>query len=190
MKEKSLRRMPCETQAVRVQDWFCKDRADLLCWNKARARNEEFFNKYKCDPIKAPKVPVQITHLPHQNPAFVKRKKEAKPRHITQGNPSTPLPITLHKTHQNSLNCIELENTLPSCRVAYCTFKEHFLVSKRLKYLAKQPHTHTDTKKYQAVSITSDTCQQDDLLSLQQEWNKSRQQRHFQIDRIIKYLAE
>ncbi|MBS0604203.1 MAG: hypothetical protein JSS60_04085 [Verrucomicrobia bacterium] len=192
MKEKSSHSSPCENAAVRVQYWFGKDKANLLYLDKAVSEAKDFSKKHKCDPVKTPRIPSHVEHLPLQGYVLSKKRRQAKPRQVTKGNPSKPLKITVDGSHcnvnQKNLNFIEPEYTLSSARVAYCRLKEHFLVSKRLKNLSKQHHT--GPKRHQVVPIKSSSQQDLSQNPYLQEWGKIKEERHFHIGRIIKYLTD
>lgn len=192
MKEKSSLCSSCETAAVRVQCWFGKDKANLLQLNSPSTKFQDFCTKYKCDLLKAPRIPIQVDNLPLQQYVLAKKRKQTKTRCVSKENPSKPLGISLDSSYcnvsQKNLNHMTSENALSSARVGYCKLKEHFLVSKRLKNMGKQQNT--GPKRHQVVPIKS--WAQEDLSQNPyiQEWEKVKEERHFQIGRVIKYLVD
>jgi hypothetical protein len=180
----------CESAAVRVQYWFGKDRGHIL--PSAQTPPQDFLKKHKCDLVKPPRIPTQVDHLPLQG-YLAKKKRQTKPRHVTKGNVSKSLGISVDQSHcsvsQKNINYLQPDNALSSARVAYCRLKEHFLVSKRLKSLNKQAH-HTGPKRHNVVPIKSSTQKDLSENPYIQEWGKIKEERHFQIGRVIKYLTD
>lgn len=187
MKEKSSLSNPCETAAVRVQYWFGKDKENLLQKDNSAPKSQDFCKKYKCDLVKPPRIPSQVEHLPLQG-YLSKKKKHTKARSVTKDNPSKPLRITVDSSHcnvnQKNLNYL----TLSSDRVAHCKHKEHFLVSRRLKTITKQHHD--GPKRHQVVPIKSSTQKDLSENPYIQEWGRVKEERHFHIGRVIKYLTD
>lgn len=191
MKENSSFSTPCETAAVRVQYWFGKDKENILPSVDASSKTQDFSKKHKCDLVKTPRIPPQVDHLPLQG-FLSKKKRQTKPRHVTKENFSKSLCVSVDQSRcsmsQKNSNYLQSENALSSARVAYCRLKEHFLVSKRLKNISKQGYT--GPKRHQVVPIKSSAQQDLSQNPYIQEWLKITEERHFQIDRVIKYLAD
>jgi hypothetical protein len=177
MKEKSPFFNPCETAAVRIQCWFAQ-----LQRSNPVLKSQDFYKKYKCDLLKPPRIPSQIERL-H---VLSKKKKQAKTRSVAKENSSKSLRISIDGSHCN-VNQKNLNLITPQ-RVAHCKFREHFLVSKRLKTIAKQPSV--GPKKHQVVPIKSSTEQDLSQNPYLQEWGRAKEERHFQIGRVIKYLSD
>jgi hypothetical protein len=191
MKENSSLSTPCETAAVRVQYWFGKDKGNLLPVAQSPTKPQEFSKKHKCDLVKTPRIPSQVGHLPLQG-YLSKKKRQTKHRQITKDNFSKALRITVDQSHcsisQKNLNYLQSEYALSSARVAYSRLKEHFLVSKRLKNITKQGHT--SPKRRDVVPIKSSNQQELSKNPYLQEWGKIKEERHFHIGRVIKYLTD
>lgn len=193
MKESTPLSTQCENAAVRVQYWFGKDKENLLRLKNPSSNSKDFCKMYKCDLVKPPRISSQIDHLPLQGYVLSKKKKQAKQRHVTKENPlKKPLGFSVDKAHccvsQKNLNYLLQENPLSSNRVAQCNHKEHFLVSKRLKYISKQKTV--GPKRHDVVRIKSSSQQDLSQNPYLQEWGKVKEERHFQIGRVIKYLTD
>jgi hypothetical protein len=171
MKEKSSLSNPCETAAVRVQYWFGKDKANLLHAEVSSFKPQEFGKKYKCDPVKPPRLSSQVKDLSLQA-NVLKKKKQTESRYITKENTSKFAHIAVDHSYcnvnQRAFHHLGFENTLSSDRVVYCNLKEHFFVSKRLKMISKEHQT--GPKRHLFISIKSSA--QEDLSenSHLQEW--------------------
>lgn len=188
MKENSYLSL-CENAAFRVQCWFGKDKENLLKINLAKP--QDFCKRHKCDMVKPPRIPSQIEHLPLQGYVFSKKKKQAKQRHVTKGNLCKPLRFTVDQAHCNVNQKYPghlRENPLSPARVAQCRLKEHFLASKRLKYISKQKPA--SPKRHDVVPIKSSTPKELAQNPYLQEWEKHKEERHFQMGRVIKYLTD
>ena len=193
MKENATLSTPCENAAERIQYWFGKDKELLFCLKNPTAISQDFCKMYKCDLVKPPRIPSQIDHLPLQEYVLSKRKKQTKQRKVTKENPlNKPLRFSVDQAHccvnQKNLSYLQKENPLSSNRVAQCHLKEHFLVSKRLKYLSKQKTT--GPKRHDVIRIKSTSQQDPSQNPYLQEWGKVKEERHFQIGRVIKYLID
>jgi len=190
MKENSSFLTSCETAAVRVQYWFGKDKDNLLFIFRS-PKVHEFFKSHQCDLVKAPRIPSQVDHLPLQG-YLTKRKRQTKQRQITKESPSKKLKTAIDRSpcsiSQKNFNHFHPENTLSSARVAYCRLKEHLLVSKKLKSISK--NREASPKRHDVVPIKSSTKEDLSNNPYIQEWGKIREERHFQIGRVIKYLAD
>jgi hypothetical protein len=190
VKENSSYSNSCETAAVRVQYWFGKDKDNLLPMIHS-SKIQEFSKKHKCDLLKAPRIPSQVDHLPLQG-YFAKRKRVPKHRQVTKGTPSKNLSLAIDRSpcsiSQKNFNHFHPENTLSSARVVYCRLKEHLLVSKKLKSISK--NREASPKRHDVVPIKSSTKEDLSQNPYIQEWGKIREERHFHIGRVIKYLAD
>ncbi len=191
MKENSSFSTPCETAAVRIQYWFGKDKGNVLHIAQSPSKTEDFSKKHKCDLVKTPRIPSQVEHLPFQG-YLSKKKRQTKHRQVTKENFSKALRISMDHSHcsvsQKNLNHLHSEYVLSSARVAYCRLKEHFLVSKRLKSITKQGYV--SPKRHDVVPIKSSNQQDLSTNPYLQEWGKIKEERHFQIGRVIKYLTD
>jgi hypothetical protein len=192
MKENSSFSSPCESAAIRVQYWFGKDKENLLRIDQSLHQTQDFSKKHKCNLVKTPRIPSQIEHLPLQGYVLSKRRRQTKQRQVTKENFSKTLRLCIDQSRcsmsQKNLNHLQPENALSSARVAYSRLKEHFLVSKRLKHISKQ--RPSGPKRHDVVPIKSSTQQDLSKNPYIQEWGKVNEERHFQIGRVIKYLAD
>jgi hypothetical protein len=184
-----MKESPCETAAVRVQYWFGKDKANLLpIFHSSKV--QDFSKSHKCDFVKPPRIPSQVEHLPLQG-YLSKRKRYIKQRHVTKGSPSKKLSLAIDRApcsmSQKNFNHFHPENALTSARVAYSRLKEHLLFSRKLKTLKNQ---QSYPKKHDVVPIKSSTKEDLSQNPYIQEWGKIRDESHFQIGRVIKYLAD
>jgi hypothetical protein len=190
MKEKSS--TSCEVAAARVQCWFGKDKDNLWCATAAISKPQDFCKNRKCGQVQPPKVASQIERLPLQGYAVSKKKKPSKKHQVTTENPSKPLGIAIDGSHcsinQKNLNYITSENALSSARVAYCKLREYLLVSKRLKNISKQHHL--GPKRHEVVCIQSSVQENLSQNPYLQEWGKTKEERHFHVGRVIKYLTD
>jgi len=191
MKEHSSLMTTCENAAVRVQYWFGKDKGNLLPLVHSSSIAKDFSKKHKCDLVKPPRIPSQVDHLPLQG-YLSKKKRYPKSRQVTKENFSKSLRFCVDPSQcsisQKNINHLQTEKALSSARVAYCRLKEHFLVSKRLKNITKQ--AHASPKQHKVVPIKSSSQQDLSTNPYLQEWGKIQEERHFQIDRVIKYLSD
>jgi hypothetical protein len=142
----------CESAAVRVQCWFKKDKIV----NDPTLSSGEFYKKYKCNPVKMPRIPRQVGHLSFQGYLLTKKKKQTKGRCVTRGNPLKPLGVTID-THPVHCKDVTSGKALTSKRVANCKSKEHLFASKRLKNTSAQ-HAVASTR-YRVVPIKSSSPQ-------------------------------
>lgn len=192
MNENSSLSSLCETAAVRIQYWFGKGKANVLPFVvDSTSRTKDFSKSHKCDLVKPPRIPSQVEHLPIQG-YLSKKKRHTKPRQVTKENFSKSLRISMDPSrcsiNQKNLNYLQPKNALSSARVAYGRLKEHFLVSKRLKTISKQGST--GPKRHLVVPIKSSAQKELSENPYLQEWAKIKEERHFQIGRVIKYLTD
>ena len=179
MKENSPASL-CEKAAVRIEGWLCKDRENLL--QSSPPKPQGFPKKHRCNPVKSPRVPSQIQRLSLQGYNFAKKKKESKARHVIKASPSKSLHFSLGERDYQQ------QNSLNSDRVAQHSLKEHFIASKKLKCLAKLKPT--GPKQHQVVPISLESPKNQPSDPYLQEWGKRHEERHFQIERVIKYLTD
>lgn len=123
---------------------------------------------------------------------FIQRKKQTKQRHVTQGNPLKNLrfhvDLTQCSVNQKNRGYLHKQNPLSFERVAHSRLKEHFLVSKRLKSISKQ--RPTGPKRHEVTPIKSSTKQEAPQNPYLNEWGQVKEERHFHIGRVIKYLID
>jgi hypothetical protein len=185
MKENSSLSNPCENAAVRVQCWFGKDKENRF----QTTLTHDASKMHKYDTVRPLRIVSQVEHLPLQGYALARKKKGIN-HQVTKENLSKPLRFTVDSSHccanQKDLSQIHRKNPL-SDRVAQCRLKEYLLVSKRLKTFSKQKPT--GPKRHEVISIKS-TAPQESQNPYFQEWEKGKEERHFQIGRVIKYLTE
>jgi hypothetical protein len=191
MKKSPSLSTPCETAAVRVQCWFGKDKGNLLPTAQPTSKSQDFSKKHKCDLVKTPRIPSQVEHLPLQG-YLSKKKRHNRQRHVTKENFLKTLPLSVDQSYctisQKNFNHLQSEYALSSARVAYCRLKEHLLVSKRLKSITKQGDA--SPKRHEVVPIKSSNQQDLPKNPYLEEWEKIKEERHFQIGRVIKYLTD
>lgn len=188
MRKESSHSDVCQTAAVRVQYWFRKDRPSLMPMEA-----QELRKKYKYDLVKPLRIPFQITPLPLKSYfSNSKKKRSRKTLLVTRAEHSKSLQFAMEGSHcsvnQKNINHLIPSFTLSSARVAYLKLREHFLVPKKLKGFAKQ-RSHGSTNRNVVAIKSSD---QEDLSQHPyiQEWQQSKQERHFPMDRVIKYLVD
>jgi hypothetical protein len=173
----------CETAAIRVQYWFGRDKDNLLHLSSGEPKSHDFCKKYKCDQLKPPRIISHVEHLPLQGYALSKSKKQIKTRQVTAGNPLKRLQINVDASCC-SVNQKSFLHLSPS-RVAHSKFREHFLVSKRLKNIRQQ--SSGGPKRHQMVPINSSVSKASEETPYHQEF---KEERHFNIGRVIKYLMD
>ncbi len=193
MQENSPVSTPCENAAARVQYWLGKDRDNLLQVKQLPLKSQEFCKTHKCDLVKPPRIPSQIKHLPLQGYVLSKKKRQTKQRSVTKENHSSqklifPMDLSHCTVSQKNWGHLHRRNPLSPARVVQCRLKEHFLVSKRLKTLSKQKLP--GPKRHQVVPIKSSSKQEPEHNPYLQEWEKRKEERHFRMDRVIKYLTD
>ena len=146
---------------------------------------------------KSPAIPPQVEHLPlqgylskkgaaFQEPTQVSTNDQGKffknSSHLADHNPS-------HRTLcKKNLDPLKSKYALSSARVAYCRVKERLLASKRLKNITTQGYA--SPKQHDVVPIKSSNEQDLSQNPYLQEWAKIKEERHFQIGRVIKYFID
>lgn len=176
MTEKSLNQEAYKTAAVRVQFWFGR----AAFFEDRSKQSKDFSKKYKCDQIPTLKVPTQIAcYVP-------KRKQKPKKREVTKEN-GARLPISIEENSCDIYQKDRQEVSLSS-RVMYRQLKEHLFLSKKLKVLSKQ--TNSGPKKHEVTSMQSEKKESALDNPYLQEWGRIKEERHFQIGRVIKYLVD
>lgn len=172
---------PCETSAMRIQCWFGRDRKGILLTDNCISKSQEFCKKYKCNTIKTPRILSQMDHLSLQGHFLSKGKKQTKRRYAPARDQMKPPSVF---TEQNFVP----ENPLCPTRVASCKFREHFFVSKRLKKISRNK---TECfKQYKASTIASSTQKEAPKGAFPEECGSFREERHFQLGRVVKYLTD
>lgn len=186
MRQNSSLHDHCETSASRVQYWFGRDRNTLLHLGSGELKPHDFCKKYKCDLLKPPRIISHVEHLPLQGYVFSKNRKQIKTRNVTPGNPLKQLQVSVDASccNMNQKNYLHLS---PS-RVAHCKFREHFLVSKRLKNISQ--NAQGSSKRHKMVPIKPSGAKpplqdEDPFLA-----GQFKEERHFHIGRVIKYLMD
>ena len=187
MKQSFLRSTPCETAAFRIHCWLGKERTAFLRQTTPSEHWREFSKKHKCDLVNPPRIPSQIAHLPLHGYELTKRKRNGKSHHITAQASDKSLKVTVEQANCSVNQKYYPLGPLSSDRVAPWRLKEHFIVSKRLKFLSKQTPAHP--KRHSVVPIHAEPTS-DDTASYMEDWGKVNEERHFQIDRVIRYLAD
>lgn len=182
----------CETAAFRVQFLFGRDKASLLHRNNVESKSQDFSKKYKCNLVSSFRVPSQIGQLPLQSYVFSRQKKQVKTRYVTTGNSTESIGIAIEayqcSESQKNLNYVAPECVLSPARVAYCKLKEYFFASKKLKSFSN--YQCSGPKRHDVVSIKTHSEEGLSQNPHFQEWSKFKEERQFQICRVIKYLAD
>ncbi len=173
MKENS-----CETAAVRISIWIGKDKDNLLCFKPQFPH--AFLKKYKCDLVMPPRIPSQVKQLPMQGYAL-RKKKGSKQRLITKNHQSLKVAVDPASCCVNQRYCAPMLPKLFSWRL-----KEQAVVRKRLKIISKQKPA--GPKRHDVVPLSSSKKPEPINNPYIEEMNKVNEERHFQIDRVIKYL--
>jgi hypothetical protein len=168
----------CETSALRVQLWFGKDKEGMLHQVISASKLKEFCTKYKCDPIKTLRILSQADYLALQGYLFSRSKKQIKKRHVTNEPQAKSLQVALDQNEGSTA-------TLCHNRVAPYQFREQCAVFKRLKKIS-----HTSTKQYQASAIASSQQEENTVNPFLEECVKYKEERHFHLGRVIKYLTD
>ncbi len=186
MAQQSSRSNLCESAAHRIQSLLDKDKEEMLLLRNPELQSQAFCKKYKCDLVKPPRILPQMDHLSLQGYLLVKGKKQIKSRHVTQGDPIKPLLISVDGSGRNEM-IQETGQGLSPTRVAACKYKEHFLVSKRLKNIS---HSKTGgPKRHQVVPIQSASADSSTQNSFH-DYRQFKEERHFQIGRVINYFVD
>jgi hypothetical protein len=170
-----------ETFALRVQVWFDKDKEGMLHQVISASKSQEFCKKHKCDPIKTLRILSQADYLTLQGYLFSRSKKQIKKRHVTQGTLAKPLQVALDPNEGSGIDLCQK-------RVARYQFREQCAAFKRLKRIS---HTSNEgSKQYQASTIASSQQEENAPNPFLEECAKFKEERHFQLGRVIKYLID
>ncbi len=179
---------PCELAAVRVHSFFGKDKALLFYFGQLRYRKGEWSKKHTCDLFKTPRISSEVKPGPLHG-LFSKRKQGSKARTVTKTAPEEQVSIFIDPSlccmSQKNANFIAPEKALTSARVGYHRLKEHILASKRLKTLSRQ--STSGPKRHEVFKINASNTEE---APLRQEWPQRQEERHFRIERVIKYLSD
>lgn len=173
----------CETAAERVQIWFGKDRGSRLTMDSGGNLLPEFCKRHQCNAVKTHRVPQPVLHC-H---AMGKRKNQTQVRHIAkEGTPPEPLQMKIEDSYcnvnQKNMHLLSSQSNLSSGRVAWHNLKEYLLVSKKLKSLPRQ--SSHGSKFHHVVPIKSKQN-----LPCVQPLDTIREERHFHLDRVIRYFT-
>ncbi len=175
-----------------MQFWFGRDKANLLHLRYTESQSQEFSKKYKCNLVSSFRVPSQIDQLPLQNFVFSKQKRHVKTRYVTAGKPEESIGIAIDSSHccasQKNFNDIAPECVLSPARVAYSKLKEHFFASKRLRSISN--YQNPGPKRHDVTPIKTQTVEELSQKPQFQEWGIFKEERQFQICRVIKYLTD
>ncbi len=188
MKNDQLSSNNCENAAKRVKYLFSSGRQPLVY---------SFFLEKKSpqrsySPLKAPRKPAALGQKIGGYPAKKKPAEEQKKASVV----TEKWNAASHQTHQFGLSQAlpdeALKGTdLHAARVRLWKLKEHFLASSKLKGMPKQKEGNT--VKHEIKLLVESDPQQDEDRKKQEYWEafiKNREERHFQIGRVIKYLSE
>jgi len=171
---------PSEHAASRVQGWFGKEKENHFLLQTELS--SPFYQKHQCIPVKPPRIPPQIDHLPLQGYllAHKKKKKQAKLERVTKGSGFKHVPFKVGPAQKRPIS--------PPKQVELCRFREHFIASKQLKNLSNP--TLSGPKRHDVVPIKSAPQKKSQEGSYPTEFEVVKQERHFQIGRVIKYLID
>lgn len=174
----------CETEAVRIQYWFGKDKENLLTY----LLNQKSLKSRRYTFVRTPHIPSQENHFSLQNPRSFKKKTPPKERLITVEKNSTRLQLGLQPTqcsvNQKYPHALSGGSKLNPERIIRWHLKGHFFVSKKLKTLAKQ--TCAGHKRHKVVPIRC-TPQDEGSKVYLEELFKNTEERQFKMERVIKF---
>ncbi|MBS0629114.1 MAG: hypothetical protein JSS30_02675 [Verrucomicrobia bacterium] len=132
---------------------------------------------------KPPRVPACVGRLPIKS--ATSKRKLAKAKVILQKGPKEHLEQLYCSTNQNSLlHFIEKAEELLLKKVENVQVKERLIALQNIRKLASQMQRCINSKIHQ--EIKKDQKGIDEFYDLMAK----REERHFRIDRIIRYLAE
>lgn len=169
--------LPSQKAAERIKKIFTKEN-QIFFYTLTKQ-----FTSHHYDLMLVPKVPSQSRRLSfygNQLKSFPKKQRNWNPRQNEQKQ-SLSLKGDL----------FELKELNPH-RVKLCKLKEHYLASRKLKSIAIQKN-HTQNIKNQVSLLenrNSSPFEKDHRMEYWEEFIKNREERHFNIDRIIKYLSD
>lgn len=167
----------CQTAAIRVQYWFGKDRPHLFSSWSSLLDSQRFLKVYQSGYVKVPRNLSQL--MPIASSSLHGAWGEG--RHVSQGPSQKDSQMVF-----DSLCCSVNQKylyALRSERVIHWRLKEKFVVCKCLKEIAQQ--SRCGPKYHNVVPISAEPVSE--LVSL--PWEKRKEERHFQIERVVKYLV-
>lgn len=144
----------CLLAAERIHFWLGRDRDHLFPYLLAKVSCQDLLMARKCDLVKVPKIPSQVQQLPLYG--FQMRRlaplkgrlgevgKEKIDLTKKEKEPASAINRSAHQTQccvNQKTPYLHFEescpNDLTATRVFDCRFKEHFLVSRRLRSINK-----------------------------------------------------
>lgn len=145
------------------------------------SKKEEKARSYKYK--KRPRVPVCVGNLPIKSEASSK-KKLGKAKVVLQKTPKAPFEQLHCNANQNyPLFFIEKAEELLMKKIESYQVKERLVALQNIRRLASQMQQCLNAQIHRQIKTDHHKSEFYDLL-------KQREERHFRIDRIIRYLAE
>jgi hypothetical protein len=181
----------CKSAALRIQCLFGKDKPLFLSRSVHLNKTGEFGKRHKCDLVKTPRITSQVKPASF-NELMGKKKLSKKSRTVTKGSAVNSLisfidPMSCTLSQKNA-NIYASEKTLSAARVGYHRLKEHILASKHLKTFSRQ--SIEGPKKHNVTQISLENESVPHEIPHLPEWAKKHEERHFHIERVIKYLSQ
>ena len=186
MKKEPLISDHCENAAKRVKYLFSGGKQPLVY----SLFLEERASPHSYSPLKAPRKPAALSYKIGY-PSKKKSTQSQKQTHVVTEGWNT----ASKNTHQFGLSQAHADGPkgtdLRAARVRLWKLKEHFLASRKLKGLTEQKK-ESSTKREIKLLAESDPQKQEDQKN-QEYWEafiKNKEERQFQIGRVIKYLSK
>jgi hypothetical protein len=173
-----------EESAERVERLLSK--CKLLFLYTFLLKSEDSLNRLQqCNLMKFPKMSVKMNGLDFRQPRSTGQKKDLKTTY-QQAGLETSRSFLLDRP-------LPMRSELSPQRVMRWKLKEYQLAYRRLKNLKKQIELET-LKPHQITQLNqskqSKEKKQDESKELWKELVKTSEERHFQVNRIIKYLTD
>lgn len=135
------------------------------------------------DLVQIPKVPSQLRRLSLYGKQMKSPPKKQRKWNSNEKERSKALALK-DRPYQRS--------ELSPARVKLCKLKEHYLASKKLKSISSEKKSLDHLKNYQINTLDqpADGYVKDERMEYWEEMIHNREERHFNIGRIIKYLSD
>lgn len=178
----------CETSAARITVFF----SDLKL-SKPSEKGENLAKAHQCDLVKIPRLPASIEHLMLYGKCAELQKKQSQ----NQKKPSLLKPslVSIKEGSWSPFKTAEFQEIgkdLKPERVKSWKLKEHLLASRKLKGFRQETASKYHSK-HQVSIIRQKTAAETAKNDQNDHWNallKVKEERHFHLTRVIKFLVD
>jgi hypothetical protein len=185
MKKESLNSDHCENAAKRVKYLFSSGKQPLVYSLFLEERKAQ----HSYSPLKAPRKPAAQSYKIGYPNLTKKKEPQKKPRVVTK---EWNLPSKQPHPFRTHIDEAPKGTDLDAARVRLWKLKEHFLASRKLKGLTEQKKESSTSKRHIHLLAHSDAQKTEDQRNQEywEEFIKNKEERQFQIGRVIKYLSK